>query len=262
MFTFGSLGDIITVIQIVRQVIGALSDSTGSSRDYQNLICHLESLHRTLLEVDQAIGRSTGNGAQKLPRPTENAIRREVSLCNSIIKELLAKIEKYRTRLRKGGLESMMKDSRRKIGWQFFKKEDLVSFMTRLEAHTSAIDTLLQISTRSVISISTGPTSLNLQLLIHATNRIQGDIISLKSNQDAAQNQLMSLIDRLHSHQSVAFSEIIILKQLPPEILRFSEPPIRFTDALDRRLDLPFELCTNREVCYRDIKVRRDADRL
>jgi hypothetical protein len=74
--TFGSLGDLITVATILKQVIDALKESTGSSRDYQDLICQLQSLDRILIEVDQVITNSETRGPTKVPLSAENAIKR------------------------------------------------------------------------------------------------------------------------------------------------------------------------------------------
>jgi hypothetical protein len=146
--TFGSLGDIIAVAQIVQQVIEALNNSTGAPRNYQDLICQLQTLHRTLLEAHQLITQSKIYDPERLPTSADGTILWEVGLCKSIMEDLLEKIAKYGKNLCKGGSGSIMRDSWRKISWQFLKKEDVTSFTERIDPHITAINMLLHISTR------------------------------------------------------------------------------------------------------------------
>src|SRR5947207_4507221 len=50
--SFGSVGDIISVCLIVKDLVAALDDSRGSSTEYREVIRELWGLDRALLEVD------------------------------------------------------------------------------------------------------------------------------------------------------------------------------------------------------------------
>ena len=50
--TFGSVGDIISVCLVIKDLIKVLDDSRGSSSEYQAVIRELWSLDRALLEVE------------------------------------------------------------------------------------------------------------------------------------------------------------------------------------------------------------------
>lgn len=51
--TFGSVGDIISVSLLVKDILVALDDSRGSSAEYQGIIRELYILDRALLEIGQ-----------------------------------------------------------------------------------------------------------------------------------------------------------------------------------------------------------------
>lgn len=50
--TFGSVGDFLSVILIIREVITAFNDSRGSTRDFLELTQSLEILEAALKELD------------------------------------------------------------------------------------------------------------------------------------------------------------------------------------------------------------------
>lgn len=50
-FTFGSLGDIVTLCGIIRSAVVAVSDSRGSVAEYGSLLKELESLSGALVAV-------------------------------------------------------------------------------------------------------------------------------------------------------------------------------------------------------------------
>jgi hypothetical protein len=50
-FTFGSVGDIISICLIIKDLAVALDDSGGSSAEYRELRRELWALERALLEV-------------------------------------------------------------------------------------------------------------------------------------------------------------------------------------------------------------------
>ena len=66
--SFGiSAGDFIAAATLTYKLILALSESSGSSMEYQQLIQDLSCVHRTLLQVEQMkcarqLGQSTVNG--------------------------------------------------------------------------------------------------------------------------------------------------------------------------------------------------------
>ena len=51
--TFGSVGDIIAVWQIARQLTQAVSDSRGSAKEYRDLMKELQMFDQVLLQVNR-----------------------------------------------------------------------------------------------------------------------------------------------------------------------------------------------------------------
>ena len=49
--TFGSVGDIITTVQIAAKLLEILSASRGSAREFQELVVELRAYHRVLDNV-------------------------------------------------------------------------------------------------------------------------------------------------------------------------------------------------------------------
>lgn len=55
--TFGSVGDIISICLLAKEIIGAIDESRGSAKEYQELTDELRSLERALLEAALLLDR-------------------------------------------------------------------------------------------------------------------------------------------------------------------------------------------------------------
>lgn len=151
-FTFGSLGDIIAVIDLLNEVRKALSDSTGSSAEYQALLISLDIFHDTLEAVRDTFSTaspSLRNHTPLLPS-LQNAHRQALSVSRALLKDIHARIAKYQASLRKGGSGSMMRDSWRKIGWALFQKPELEEMKMKMMAQVETLNILLSLALRSV----------------------------------------------------------------------------------------------------------------
>lgn len=113
-FTFGSFGDIVTVIQLLRDVVKVLSHSKGASLDYQNLVEELRGYEDVLVDTHDILSDP------RTPARLSRTLRKEVDLCRAILHRVNCDITKYRESLCKGGSKRMMLDSWRKIGWSLF----------------------------------------------------------------------------------------------------------------------------------------------
>ena len=133
MFVPSSIGDIVTVANIVRSIYKALSDSMGASYEYQCLIAELRSFEQALKIVDLAIAAAPPNG-----RDTVN-ISVEITSCLELLKKFDDRIRSYQKALggRKGGA------SWRKIGWSLFKADEVASFRQKISQHKQNITLFL-----------------------------------------------------------------------------------------------------------------------
>jgi Fungal N-terminal domain of STAND proteins len=131
-----SVGDFISGIQLVRNLIKALKDSAGSSKEYLELIAELWSLESALVQVKAAYGEVQAP-AQRV------ALGQAVQTCQQCIDDFLKSISKYHHHLNIHGTKSTIRDGFRKIQWHLTKPKEIGAFHTSIAAHVSSIQTLL-----------------------------------------------------------------------------------------------------------------------
>ena len=140
--SFGfSAGDFIAAATLISKLIVALSESSGSSHEYQQTIQDLACVHRTLLQVEQM------KQANQFNQSTLNGLLHEVNSTRKPIMDFLERTEKYRKALQQGGSGSTVKDSWRKIGWSLFKKEEILALRDTLQLRLLSINILLSTAT-------------------------------------------------------------------------------------------------------------------
>jgi hypothetical protein len=128
MMSFGfSVGDFISGLSLVRELIKALEDGAGSGQEYRDLIRELYALERALsevkhLQVDESLQHQ------------KNAIEQIACQCQDDISKFLSKIDKYQPSLRLHGSGNCLKGSLRKMQWALFQKEDVLNFGLKSEA--------------------------------------------------------------------------------------------------------------------------------
>jgi predicted HicB family RNase H-like nuclease len=131
-----SVGDFIAGINLVKDVIKALQDSRGSSKEYLELIAELRSLETALFEVKTLDLRIE-------QRAKRAALREASKQCQTSIDNFLKDLMKYSTNLRLGGSLCAWKDAYRKIQWKLCKKDDLVRFREEIGFHVQSIQMLM-----------------------------------------------------------------------------------------------------------------------
>jgi chromosome segregation ATPase len=131
-----SVGDFISSLSLVRDLIKALEQGAGSAQEYRDLIRELYSLERALLEVKHL------NVDESLQH-RKNAIKQVACQCQEMITSFLSKINKYQSALRINGSGNVLKDTLRKMQWALFKAEDIRKFRAQISGHWSSLLTLL-----------------------------------------------------------------------------------------------------------------------
>jgi hypothetical protein len=202
-FTFGSVGDIIAVAQLVAQVISALSESEGSAMEYQLLVAELHSLQKALNHLDKL---STRSGCDI---KTLESIKFAAAACQRPLAAFHQKIQKYNKYL--GGVavdpndssndgapsraESTGRDKHmfslkkkvgsaaRKIQWEFAMKSEVQKLQNYLNLHVDTINTLLAvhgIETMALDSAARQDSHNKLKELIDVTqkslDRVSGNL--------------------------------------------------------------------------------------
>lgn len=138
--TFGSVGDILSVCIVIKDLVRALDESRGSSAEYQEVIRELWGLDRVLLEVE-LLWRTCESTAEL--NTLREAAHRMADQCRRSIEAFLKKVKKYGPSLRDGGSGSVVRDATMKIRWQVAHADELTKFRAEINAHCSAINMLL-----------------------------------------------------------------------------------------------------------------------
>jgi hypothetical protein len=138
--TFGSVGDIISVCLIVKDLVDALNKSRGSSAEHGEIIRELWVLDRALLEVE--VLSRTHSTTVELVALCETA-RQTVEKCRLTVQAFSQRINKYGVSLGNGGSGNIMKDAAMKIGWQLSQKDEVSKFRAEIAAHSASINMLL-----------------------------------------------------------------------------------------------------------------------
>ena len=139
--TFGSVGDIISVSLLIKDLVKCLDESRGSSAEYQAVIRELWSLDYALLEVE-LLFRSCKQSVE-LSGLSKSA-NRCVEQCRECIQEFRDKVKRYQGALGGGGgTGSLVRDTTAKVWWRVSIKDDLAKFRAKIMVQTSSLNILL-----------------------------------------------------------------------------------------------------------------------
>ncbi|KAK2763640.1 vegetative cell wall protein gp1 [Colletotrichum kahawae] len=144
---FGAVGDFIAVLELIRNIVAALDDSRGSTKAYRDVVQSLETLESTLRQIEEVYRD------QKL-RSFLGELRtialRNVAQIKRCLEDFNNKIEKFGPSLANSGTKSVLRDAARKVQWRFEEK-DLEKLRGELLGHTMSMNTLLELTTLSVV---------------------------------------------------------------------------------------------------------------
>ena len=136
----GSVGDIVSICLLAKDLVEALNSSRGAAAEYQEIVRELWGLERALLQVD--LFSRTHNSSPELHALHETA-RRTAENCQVCIAAYLKKIRKYEPSLREVGSGSIFRDATRRIQWQVMQSNDASKFRAEIGAHSQSISMLL-----------------------------------------------------------------------------------------------------------------------
>ncbi|KAJ7436070.1 hypothetical protein B0H11DRAFT_666005 [Mycena galericulata] len=140
VFSFGSFGDILATAQLAYRLSQILSDSAGSSMEYQELIIELDALGNALRGMHDIIDNHV------IRQSVRNAIEYSLHRCRDLMNVFLDRIKNYKPALQKGGSGSSWRDNWRKIGWHIFRREELVELRLKLVEQKATINMMLSMS--------------------------------------------------------------------------------------------------------------------
>ncbi|KAK4896012.1 hypothetical protein LTR27_005868 [Elasticomyces elasticus] len=130
-----SVGDFVTGIQLVYDIIQCLEDSAGSQAQYRGVVLSLSSLRLALQKARDC----TSDLNDRI------AIELVVKDCETTLNRFKSKIQQYEISL--GGGVSVsngsIKAQWRKIQWHLYSEKDVHDFQAEIQAHTSALKLVL-----------------------------------------------------------------------------------------------------------------------
>jgi hypothetical protein len=97
--SFGfSVGDFLTVTNLMVNIVSSLRSSGGSSSNYQELFRELDLLQRALADIGHLTGRP-------LEQPSINAIKCSALNCQYVLGEFTGKLRRYEKSLGSGTVD-------------------------------------------------------------------------------------------------------------------------------------------------------------
>ena len=138
--TFGSVGDIISLSLLIKDLVKCLDESRGAPAEYQAVVRELWSLDHALLEVELLL-----RSCKPLGDLNElwNTADRCAEQCRKCIVNFQSKIKKYQRALKGGGTGNLIRDTTTKIRWHISEKDDLAKFRAEVTALSSSLNLLL-----------------------------------------------------------------------------------------------------------------------
>jgi hypothetical protein len=140
--TFGSVGDIISVCLLVKDLVDALDDARGSKAEYQSLIRELWILDRSLLEID-LLARTHGDGVTPELEALCETARKAVDRCRELVSAFSARIRKYQKSFGENETPNFMKVTAMKVRWSIGEKDAVDKFRTEIVATSASLQMLL-----------------------------------------------------------------------------------------------------------------------
>lgn len=135
--SFGySVGDCLTAILLIKEIVVSLSDTHGSAAEFQELIKELGNLHKTL-DVIKNLPESESRQA------SIKAIKNTASDCQAVLDEYGKKFAKYHRSLGAGESDGKIKDTVKKIRWTLSMKQDVQVFRAYVAQHVATINAQL-----------------------------------------------------------------------------------------------------------------------
>ncbi|KAK0703007.1 hypothetical protein B0T26DRAFT_657301 [Lasiosphaeria miniovina] len=268
--SFGSVGDIIAVCLLVKDLADAFDKTRGSGAEYQGLTRELGSLERCLLQVD-LLCRS--------PVQTQDiaaicdAARSTVKDCESSLQDLYRRIEKYDRYLNnKGSGAAFFANAAMKIRWQVSEKDAIKKFRSAIAIHTDALSMLLATANVEELASETKSSANEISgVLVRIHGRLDetttqlteqktivgritdgiGRIRKICSDMQASLANLLQL--GTQTHQAV----VAIQTQLPSRLERvLIDDPFILEDAIGRRAPVHLQFINSWEALHAVLEIR------
>ena len=149
--TFGSVGDIISVCLLVKDLVDALDKVRGSKAEYQSVTRELWILDRVLLEIDLLV-RTHGGVTPELEALCETT-KKAVNRCRELVSEFSTKIKKYQGSFGEEDSQNknFIKETAMKVRWRMGERDAVEKFRVEIAGTSSSLQMLLATASVSVV---------------------------------------------------------------------------------------------------------------
>jgi len=138
--TFGSIGDLIAVGQVVFSLMRALRDSRGSVKEYQDLLKELQLFDKTLFQATLLLQSHETSPEIMALCAVANEIARDSQVMLNAFREKVDR--KYGSTLGVQNSPTKFKAAAKKIGW-IREKEEIAELKAKLQASINSIALLI-----------------------------------------------------------------------------------------------------------------------
>ncbi|KAG9191356.1 hypothetical protein G6011_09444 [Alternaria panax] len=140
--TFGAVGDIISVVLLVKDLVVTLDEARGSKAEYKAAIRDLWLLDCTLLEID-LLTRKHSDGATPELRSLCETAKRAVVRCNELVSTFSKRIGKYKKTFDQNQEPSKLGNVVMAVRWRLGEKEALERFHVHIVGTISSLQMLM-----------------------------------------------------------------------------------------------------------------------
>ncbi|KAF2492168.1 hypothetical protein BU16DRAFT_564630 [Lophium mytilinum] len=268
--TFGAVGDIISLCQILRDLLETLDESRGSARDYQKAVDDIRNLQRllsTLKDLTATCDNSSGYIA------LGQTARLKAQDCYDLIVAFHDKIEKYSKHLGKSRIDggNAVREAFWKLHWRNSHMDCVEQFRTDIRDRTQSITVLLVSAhlnsfimtderlrsqaeeTCSRQEACSAQQSAELEALTKRLEQLEGRMIAPCAEWLCALTMFREeFLQKLRNICKISYETwkgvTYINSQLPRLLEPWSEQPIIFDDAIGRVTRMPLELVENWDI--------------
>lgn len=279
--TFGSVGDIVSISLLIKDLVKCLDESRGSSAEYQAVIRELWSLDQALLEAEILL-RSCKQLVE-MSGLCETA-NRCAEQCRKLIVDFRDKTKKYQKALQGGGTGNLVRDTTAKIRWHVSEKDDLAKFRAGITAQCSSLNILLATAGVKLTMLNderlkqsdlahAGSSAAQTSLLLDIKARLEGAYSLLQAAASATKAlgssidldyfrslgaELLSFMLKMWRINSMTYDVVVSLQaRIPAQLNRsWTQEPATLEDALGRVTPFHLEFIDSWEAFESILEVR------
>lgn len=138
--TFGSVGDIISLGVLIKDLCKALDQNRGASAEYREIVAELRTLDDVLRQVVSFFRRHEYSDELK---DLYVKVCDAANQCRQCILKFFERIKKYESSLDESCSKKFIRDAARKVQWQASQSGGLTKFRSEIFVHCSTLNMLM-----------------------------------------------------------------------------------------------------------------------